>query len=966
MNTSEKAKNKANEQEVSIIMVQTAYKLYKMQAVSSTKPEEFTLATEAKAIWMDPLIKIYEVAQKQSMNGITSHSISKLCNKLAMYDHGLRNRLRKKVKDKQKELIRKIQIIYYSIVFDISFRNKVFAMFESKHLDKDIISLDTNGAGARITLGLLVYPGNTCIECNKTLSNLFRSCQKDAKGSVAMVYHKHESPKICNVYQKKCSACDIYYNYNRIDYSKKTKCKGKINQTIFLDPAAFPYFSMARKSNNFIHQSIFKSIRNYQYCNKSTSIEIWLQHFNEEWTAEYEELYNITQTDSLSIKLGYSTILRYFYFHSLLYKIRDIENYNPVNVNGRDIKIALILSNRDKVEMLKEQQLLMEAKGNNETKQQTTDVKSHHFFKYCVNKYYQQLITSEVSALKQVPVRINKDGKIEIHPGWFVLYGDGGEKISRLRCAYPAILSKYDYMMEIADNEEKVNEIGEDDNDIDLAINYNSRLYSSKRYYECDNTPYCNDPDNNKKSYKCCKYHTAQLITTHSMELNDIPQFTTWYQLHSAVARINNTNVQQTLQAHYTVDEEVVTSITTKHKKKHTELQNKIAKFIQKYPEKHLKFKKFIEQIHYKMNSWKQKSRPKRVSAERGRAKVAEQCNELAQQQIYETITDILGDDDIEDINPYNIQTSVGDLLELEFNNNNYLDKHEGCRKSKFISQATTARTKGLNVLMNTAGIMVTLREEIVRETPTAVILDIANSCTNNAASIQYANRIEAIGYDMMCRIYYHLKTLIDNDRLPAAHKALWCELIPRSFIDIWHIFTHTDELCKENGIFHPKLKKFEEILFNINEKINRINDIIAEQFWSTMNATNQLKSMNKETFLVFLLDKRSYYNQRKIDEIKQKGWTFIPIEWCSSLRNIESGEAKSLSSKEDLQRNRRAELERISIKPTKVRAVKDKIFKAAGKAINDDGANIGDKRNRSLINDSNDEDNMNKKRKLK
>ena len=51
-------------------------------------------------------------------------------------------------------------------------------------------------------------------------------------------------------------------------------------------------------------------------------------------------------------------------------------------------------------------------------------------------------------------------------------------------------------------------------------------LYSSKRFYECDDNAQRNDPNNNEKSYKCCKYHTAELITTHGIELTDIPQFT--------------------------------------------------------------------------------------------------------------------------------------------------------------------------------------------------------------------------------------------------------------------------------------------------------------------------------------------------------------------------------------------------------------------------------------------------------
>ena len=78
------------------------------------------------------------------------------------------------------------------------------------------------------------------------------------------------------------------------------------------------------------------------------------------------------------------------------------------------------------------------------------------------------------------------------------------------------------------------------------------------------------------------------------------------------------------------------------------------------------------------------------------------------------------------------MQTSVRDLLAFELNSNKHLDKYKGCRKSKYFSTATTTRTKGLNVLCNTAGIIIELREEIVRETPTAVILDTAHSCTND------------------------------------------------------------------------------------------------------------------------------------------------------------------------------------------------------------------------------------------
>ena len=234
--------------------------------------------------------------------------------------------------------------------------------------------------------------------------------------------------------------------------------------------------------------------------------------------------------------------------------------------------------------------------------------------------------------------------------------------------------------------------------------------------------------------------------------------------------------------------------------------------------------------------------------------------------------------------------------------------------------------------IINAAGIMIKLTEEIVRETPTAVILDIANSCTNNSASIEYSNRIEAIGYDMMCRMYYHLETLIKKKRLPAIQEAFWCDLLWRAFIYIWHIHTHTDKLCQQkDGIFHPKVEKFNEILYNINELIDRVNDQIAEQFWSTMNATCQLKSMTKEKVCIFLLEKRSYYNEAKINEIKKNGWTFIPIEWCTSLRKIEKhkGRKGKFPHQQQLQKAKTTQLKKVCIKSDKINDVKEMIQKA-------------------------------------
>jgi len=970
---------------VTLPLMQSAYKFYAMKAMSCDikRPLDFVLGTFGKATYEEPLQVIYQALQNTSLKKVVlPFTIKQLCIKLGTFDEkyniNLRERLRVAKKPAIKELYRKLLIIYYNVVFDDKFRELARIMFDQAYIDKQIITLNMDHNGARITNGIMMYPGNSCIECNNKLSVIYQDRRDGgSKGSVAIAYHKTSSPKLCTSYQKKCDKCHIYYNYNKIDYMKNAKNKARQNATLFLDPDALPYYSIAGKSTrNFIHQSIHRSLKHHQYCNKATSIIIWLQHYNEDFKADYDELLKIKDVNRLmsSAELGYSYILRYFYLYSLLCRIRDIENYGSININGDKVKIALIVTDEDKKKMEKELNTLSniknyktkndkttndEAADNKATDAKTTkgDAKAsqsriraqQQYFGYFVRKYNRQLIETSVDELKEVPIRFNDDGAIEIYPGWFIVYGDGAEKITRLRCAYPAILGKLDYMKKIKKNdineEMKINDIEKDDNDIDLAINNNAGKYSAQRYYECDGSPYFNDSNNNKKSYKCCKQHIAKIVkhfedSECNMDIADVTSFINWYQINTAIARMRNTNVQKTIKATYTIDEDALSSIKKKHQKKLMELELKASKFASDNPEKQLQFEKFVDDIHIKMKSYKIRTLPDRECKNKGKSEASRHAALDKKQQLCDKLRIMLGDNDFDtDVIDEMIkdnETSVIDLLNLEFNYNRYMDKYGGCRRSKNITGATTARTKGLNVFMNCAGIIIKLREEIIRETPTAVILDIAESCTNNKTIIQYANRIEAIGYDMICRMYHHLKTLVNNERLPAIQEAFWCDLIWRAFIDIWHIFTHTDELCNKEGTFHPTLPKFENILFDINILMDRVNDVIAEQFWSTMNATLQLKSMCKERFILFLIEKREYHNKAKYDEIKNQGWTFIPIEWCTTLRDIKKA-AKSeatFPTEQELKDKNGAQLSRITIRWDKMDDVR-KLIRKANSGVN-------------------------------
>ena len=171
-----------------------------------------------------------------------------------------------------------------------------------------------------------------------------------------MVYLKKSAPKRCDWRQKLSEICRIHYNYDRIEYSKNKPHEAKENEIVFLDLDALPQYSADEKeTKTFNHKSTHKSIRCHPCCNKSTSIDVRLQLFAVDWTAECKTTSKIKNIDALtpSIELGYSTIVRYFYFYSLLCRLRGWQNHATININGCGMKKALIASNADEQEMLK-------------------------------------------------------------------------------------------------------------------------------------------------------------------------------------------------------------------------------------------------------------------------------------------------------------------------------------------------------------------------------------------------------------------------------------------------------------------------------------------------------------------------------------------------------------------------------------------------------------------------------------
>ena len=944
---------------VTVSQLLAAYKLYKMIEPSVVNKKGYMISSSSKLIWTDPLYHVYKAVNGHCVSLEAEYTIKVIYDKLSEHDPKLASSLKARGYKGDAEAMRQLKIIYYNLIFDDDFRKKIAGLFG----DYDYMHGTMNPLTRKSRLftdKIITYAGNKCIECGDQLQYSFKATREDNRGTIGIAFDNKTGPSLCTVYRKKCDKCKINYFQNRIDYRADCVHAAKRNRTIFLDPDAFSHFTMTQGAANTMNLSIFESIRRHQYCNKPQSIQTWVFHYNEDWNDELIKLSKqIIHTNAadelLQSTLSYDVVLRNFYFYSVLCRLRDL-NVTKETVTIDDdhsVKVALILTADDKKKMKKEVYTIHNAiNKNNNIKSKNDDGyrECHHYLEFCVNKYFDELNNAEVPALKEVPVKLNSRGEIEIYPGWFIIYGDGGEKLSRIRCAYPSLLAKYDRYMQAEtgvdseeDSDDEIGYYGDNEEDIDLTINNNGRLYSSTRYFECNNTPARNSKHQNGQSiaFKCCRQHSARMINEHGFEPADIPLFIQWYHLHSSLATITATNITATLQQHYSLDDEILNKITTKKKRKMHVFQQAIAKWMKKYPSKHNQFNKFYHLINDKVNSFTQGMSKKkhkvgvtlhrRACTQKGRRKTRKCVQKDMNVTKADQIVAICGSEDCDLENTlFNdaVDEAGKEDIMMEIRNDAILDSYNGCRKTGYFSKATVSRTKGLNVLMNTSGVVIECREETVRETPTTVLLDIVRSLTKNEAAIQYANRIEAIGYDMMCRIYYRINQLAKKDRLSDTQMSFWFDLIWRAFIDLWHVATHTDPLCIKTGIFHPELDKFHEILKDIGELMKRCNDIIAEQFWSQMNGAVQLKSMSKETMFIFLLEKRTYFNQAKMLDIEDEGYTMIPIEWCTELRDVRSKTSKTMPSVEQLKAENNTQLSKVQIRSEKINDVKKLIKK--------------------------------------
>ena len=950
-------------------------------------------------------------------------------------------------------LVAMLETVFYCIMCSETFRKQVAALVDPNELFLDILSLDRL-ADARTAHLIIEYEGNECIECKKPLERIFSKSREDGKGCVATVYSKIEPPKLAIAYRKRCNNCKIWYSYNQIHYNEDSPMKAKQGDILFLDPTDYPYFTTSSKVQKLVHHSIIKSIFYDQFGTTSRAISSWTNSFNRDWEYMYRKLKAVTGQDEA---LGYRTILRYFWIHCLLsilavecpahIKLKNGKTIKHIDINGKEVKIAGIITGEDKLN------IVGDAK--------TDDIKIADFYlKLLTRKHEQTILRAEVPELRLVPVRLNDNDEIEVYAGHWSVYGDGVEKLHRAMCGYPDILGKLEYLEsnpQTNDDEKKDNT---EDDDIDFEVNDTAAKYTAARYYECDNYPQragVQSENTSNTGYRTCPHHTSILQTKYKIPAKKINSFVDWYHLHKLRAKLLNTDVKESINELYTMDNERIKQLKKVKIKKCTDTEQKLRGFDEKDKESVAMFKTILRDVQEAItqHEYTNLKRSKRKCSRNARNKIKQQMdddsNDFEEMQriattlklgqiravelhhftsrldVYEHVEKLFKEYDIVRFGKYikdekilssycrdlkmamnvkgpyipkpamqesirqrfielkGVQTGivlsdpnvaskksqkkkpkksprknsrqspkesptkavqydaslnldldhleqpmdVRDIVSLETRNDVFINSTKGCRKASNMNIASAFKTHGLNALMTCSGFIIRLREEIVRETPTGCIIDIADAFTANDSIIQSANRIEALGYDMMCRMYYTLRRLLNEAKLSAKQERFWSGLLERLFVDIWHIHTHIDKLCKQDSdeaIFHPKLAKYKNILHHINETLDRCNDIVVEQFWSTTNSAKHFKAMCKETGLIFLYLKRKHHNQERMKELKKKGYIFVDVEFFTTLRDISAERDSQWPSTNQLIETANVELETVKVKPDKVQTIKKKI----------------------------------------
>lgn len=151
---------------------------------------------------------------------------------------------------------------------------------------------------------------------------------------------------------------------------------------------------------------------------------------------------------------------------------------------------------------------------------------------------------------------------------------------------------------------------------------------------------------------------------------------------------------------------------------------------------------------------------------------------------------------------------------------------------------------------------------------------------------------MEAVGYDMGCRISARFETLLKAKVLKPEHAKCWQILNDLLFIDRFHVKNHTEEKCI-TGIFNPDNPKFGNIVTK-----KKVNTQVVEQGWAKINNFKFLKRCYPAKIRYYLFAFKMFNNETKLKELKSKGWDLKAIQRIGCLRNFNDDDPMKKKSK--------------------------------------------------------------------
>eukprot|EP01084_Bolivina_argentea_P167751 291067_1 len=587
--------------------------------------------------------------------------------------------------------------------------------------------------------------------------------------------------------------------------------------------------SQMNSKATFINDNVIDEAINFAV--KATSFASYTEEWNERFSDEINEIksYLISTKQTLGYRGTDPSLCVNRLADAILFRGLHTTLELELNQNNIFVEKEVI----DKYRQQKMQKLL--GSEIEEDRQLNCNwLNSRDYFKIIFDKYEHMLPRAGMQWLKWVPV---KDGKIMMKH--FILQGDVAVGINIASCSYPPEF----YQKEIEHLKSQMDE----------------KVFLRMR---CHDSP--QRGNGSSYTFATCERHTIKL-NQNGIATKKINKFCQYERYQREIkSYLNNHQEEKDNQSH-----------------REQKLQEKINSFLE---EDVTLFKEVRNKI---LNIT---SRPRRSNYQQTMANLNESVQYELDEEILTTLEEACKENNI-DTNILN-HPELLKILEDEVNDPEAWDNLEGCRKGHHvfkknhdINHAVLERSGGIQAWWTQSGYCFSLEEVEYRETATQVIMSLTSILLLCNLTTEWTERMCGIGYDMMCKLFARMITLIMALLLPVTHISLLIHILPYLHIDRWHVLGHVAVLCQViGGLFHPFCEKFKGILYGHGQKNN---DQVAEQNWVGTNKLTFIKNMNKREFKTFLVLYKVKINKRTTRRLLKQKYTFIPISKVKKIRNL-------------------------------------------------------------------------------